>query len=85
MIKSRTATLNSGNAEVSLTLSYIVLWTGEDYEVTVFDQEPPDNQTPEYIERFTVEHPRYAEPRMDAILRRTLKEQIDQYICISCE
>lgn len=79
-MKYRSASVKIGTTEISVTVGYMVLWTGEDFEVTVVDPEPPDNETPEYLERFNVEALQYIPVRVNAVLRRLVKDQIDQYI-----
>ena len=39
--------------EIDLTYGYHILWTGEDYEVTVYEDEPVDHASIQFIDRAT--------------------------------
>lgn len=82
MIKKRTATLRLADKEVSVTVCYIILWTGEDYEVTVFNHDMSDSGNYEYISRFNVESAMYARARVDSVLRNEIKTMINDDITI---
>lgn len=49
-LRGMTASIQFANGEASLTYFYQVLWTGDDYEVTVMS-EPSEDSTMEFIER----------------------------------
>jgi hypothetical protein len=59
MVKYITGTLKLAEGkEFSLTYGYIVLWTGEDYELTIFEDEPVDHTTHEFVFRCIVQDER---------------------------
>jgi hypothetical protein len=61
-MKEVTGTITTSGVEHSVTFGYVVFWTGEDYEVTVVDVEPPDDEHPEFINRMLTSNPEDAAP-----------------------
>jgi hypothetical protein len=67
--KASVAFKDDRNTVSTLQVGYIILWTEEDYEVTVFSSNPTDGGTEEFIARFFSEDPQLAEKRVDEIIR----------------
>jgi hypothetical protein len=84
-MKFMTATLAHAKGEISLTFGYIVLWTGEDLEVTIVDPEPPNTESMEFIDRFHTVAVSSIPARVEAILRRELLKQCRDIITVEYE
>jgi hypothetical protein len=80
--KASVAFKDDRNTVSTLQVGYIILWTEEDYEVTVFSSNPTDGGTEEFIARFFSEDPKRAEAKVDEIIRCELLSECRQMVTI---
>lgn len=78
-LREMTATVHLLNGEVSLSYCYQILWTGDDYEVTVMS-EPDETGQMEFIERANRETLAHCVAFVKNALRRDVVQMVQDRV-----
>jgi hypothetical protein len=66
--------------EISLTYAYSILWTGEDYEVTVYEDEPVDNEVVQFVDRANRETLAHCVSFVKGVLKRDILQMAQDMV-----
>lgn len=78
-LREITASVPLANGEVSLTYCYQILWTGDDYEVTV-SSEPDEEGQMEFIQRANKETLAHCVTFVKNVLRRDIVQMVQDRV-----